>query len=62
MLLYVASNSYPTTESSQNINFTTSTWFSFKDWTEIKGQSQPIQTSLLPSIPLVPKTSRATTR
>ncbi len=28
----------------------------------ISGQSQPIQTSLLPSIPLVPKTSRAPTK
>jgi hypothetical protein len=57
MLFYVVNNSNPTTESPQNINSTTSTWFSLKDWTEIKGQNQPVETSLLPSIPLVPKTS-----
>ncbi len=37
-LFYVVGSSYPTTESSQNINSTTSTWFSFKDWTEIQGR------------------------
>jgi hypothetical protein len=30
-LFYVAGSSYPTTESPQNINSTTSTWFSLKD-------------------------------
>ncbi len=62
MLFYVANSSYLTTESPQNINSTTSTWFNLRNWTKIQGQSQPIQTSLLPSIPLVPKTSGVPTR
>jgi hypothetical protein len=62
MLFYVTGSSYPTTESSQNINSITSTWFSLKDWIKIQEQSQPVQTSLLPSIPLVPKTFGAPTR
>jgi hypothetical protein len=61
-LFYVATSSYPKTESPQNINSTTSTWFIIRDWTEIQEQSQPVQTSLLPNIPLVPKTSKAPTR
>jgi hypothetical protein len=52
-VFYVTGNSDPTTESPQNINSTTSTLFSFKDWTKIQEQSQPVQTSLLPSIPLI---------
>jgi hypothetical protein len=39
MLFYVTGSSYPITESSQNINFTTSTWFSFRDWIEIQEKS-----------------------
>jgi len=35
------------------INSTTSTWFNLRDWIEIQGQL--VQSSLLPSIPLVPK-------
>jgi hypothetical protein len=61
-LFYVAGSLYPTKESPQNINSITSTWLSFKDWIEIQGQSQPVQTSLLPNIPSVPKTSGAPTR
>jgi hypothetical protein len=38
MLFYVVGSSYPTTESPQNINSTTSTWFNFRDWTEIQGR------------------------
>ncbi len=37
-LFYVAGNSYPTTKFSQNINSTTSTWFSFRNWIEIQGK------------------------
>jgi hypothetical protein len=37
-LVYVAGNSYLTTESPHNINSTTSIWFSFKVWTEIQGK------------------------
>jgi hypothetical protein len=59
-LFYVTSSSYPTIESTQNINI--STWFSFRDRTEIQEQSQPDQTSLLPSIPLVPKSFEAPAR
>jgi hypothetical protein len=62
MLFYVADNSYPTTKSSQNINSTISTCFNFRNWTKIQGHSQSVQTSLLPNIPLVPKTSGAPTR
>jgi hypothetical protein len=59
-LFYVVNNSYPITKSPQNINSTTSTWFSFRDWTKIQGQ--PIQTSLLPNIPSIPKTFGTPTR
>jgi hypothetical protein len=61
-LFYVISNSYPTTEFPYNINSTTSTWFSFKNWTKIQEQSQLVQTSVLPIIPLDPKTSEAPTK
>ncbi len=61
-LFYVVGGSYPTTESPQNVNSTISTWFSLRDWTEIQGQSQLVQTSLFPNIPLIPKTSKAPTR
>jgi hypothetical protein len=61
-LFYVAGSSYPTRKSSQNINSTISTWFSFRDWTEIQGQNQLVQTFLFPSILSIPKTSKAPTR
>jgi hypothetical protein len=35
MLFYVAGSSYLITESPYNINSTTSTWFTLKDWTKI---------------------------
>jgi hypothetical protein len=38
-LFYVTNNSYPITESPQNINSTTSTWFNLRDWTKIQEQS-----------------------
>ncbi len=62
MLFYVTGSSYPTTESPQNINSTTSTWFNIRNWIEIQEQSQSIQTTLLPNIPLVVKTSGTPTR
>jgi len=56
-LFYVVDNSYPTTKSPQNINLVQS-----QRLDKNSGQSQPVQTSLLPNIPSVPKTYGALTK
>jgi hypothetical protein len=51
MLFYVAGNLYPTTESPQNVNSTTSTWFSLRDWTEIQGKVSQSKHHYFPTSP-----------